>query len=50
MKNKKIVKHRGVNFSLDEWKQIEARVVEANLRTVTFIKHVSLCGKINVIA
>lgn len=49
MKDKKIVKRKEVKYSLDEWKQIEARASEANLRTGTFIKRISLRGKINVI-
>ena len=46
MRKKKKVKRKEVIFSLDEWKELEEKASQLSLKTGTFIKRMSLDGKV----
>lgn len=47
MRKYKQVKEKKITYSLDEWKIIEERAATAMMKTGTYIKRISVDGKIN---
>lgn len=49
MRKTKQIKRKEVIYSIEEWEEIKRLAETASLKTGTYIKRISLSGKINVI-